>query len=368
MVKRIVTLSLLLLCLAWGMVTAQDDPENPKYKVEQVNDRPLPTGIVWASDHRMFWTEKDGIVGTMSPDGTIQEDPVVQVTVWGVNEDGLISIALDPGFDDNHHFYIFYTAPTSVDNPTLADMLVRYTYSEENGIGVGKDPLRLMRLEITNDFNEHNGGRIKFGQDGYMYLSIGDMGDKSQPQDFNKVGGKIHRFSVSGDSLVPAPGNPFIGNSAWALGVRNTFEFDFDPMGGLFGTENGPDCDDEINRLLPGKNYGWTADLTCDQPIAIRQASGLKPFVSWTPTIAPTGIIYYTGEAFPGWQNQVFYCSWKVAQLRHYKLNADHTAFDGDSVQVDTPPDAHCTVELAQSPEGYIYYSDILGIFRIVPA
>lgn len=370
MVKRIFTVTVLLLCLAWGIVIVQgqDDPENPKYTVEPVNTRVMVTGIIWGPDHRMFWTEKDGVVGTMSPDGVIQEDPVVKVTVWGLNEDGLLSVALDPGFETNHYFYIFYTAPTSVDNPAIANLLMRYTYTEENGIVTGKDPHRMMRIEIpTVDLNLHNGGRIKFGSDGLMYLSIGDMGDKSQPQDFNKIGGKIHRFLVSGDNLLPAPGNPFIGSSIWAFGVRNTFEFDFDPMGGLFATENGPDCEDEINRMLPGKNYGWTADINCDDPLAIRQAVGIKPFATWTPTIAPTGIMYYTGEAFPGWQNQVFYCSWKVEQLRRYHLNEDHSAFVGDSVQVSVPSANHCTIEVAQSPEGYIYYSNALGISRIVP-
>ncbi len=366
MVKRIVTISVLLLCLAWGFVAAQD--EEPQYKVEQVNARVMVTGIVWASDGRMFWTEKDGTVGTMSPDGVEQEDPVVKVEVWGLNEDGLLSVVLDPKFDENHYFYIFYTAPVSVDNPAIADLIIRYTYTEKDGVGTGEDPQRMLRVEIpTVDRNEHNGGRMKFGPDGYLYVSIGDMGDKNQPQDLNLIGGKIHRFSVSGTNLLPAPGNPFIGSSIWAYGVRNTFEFDFDPMGGLFGTENGPDCEDEINRLLPGKNYGWTADINCDQPLAIRQSVGLKPFVTWTPTIAPTGIIYYTGEAFPEWQNQVFYCSWKVEQLRHYKLNDDHTAFVGDSIQVDIPGDSHCTIDVAQSPEGYIYYSDVAGIYRVIP-
>lgn len=370
-VKRILMLSVLLLCLAGVLVgvQAQDYPdENPPYKVEQINDRFMVTSIIWDSNGRMFWTEKDGVVGTMSPDGVIQEEPVIQVTVWNPNEDGLLSIVLDSAFDESHYFYVFYTAPVSLDNPEISNLIVRYSYVEENGISRGIDPLLMMRIVIpTVDMNLHNGGRMKFGEDGSLYVTIGDMGDRTQAQDFTKIGGKIHRFVVVGDHFVPAPNNPLIGNSVWAFGVRNTFAFDFDPMGGLFATENGPDCEDEINRILPGQNYGWTSDINCDDPLPIRQSVGMLPFVTWTPTIAPTGILYYTGEAFPTWQNQVFYCSWKVQQLRRYHLTPDHSAFDGDSIEVDVPNDAHCMIELAQGPDGYIYYSSVNGIYRIVP-
>jgi glucose/arabinose dehydrogenase len=352
------------------LAQAQDDPDNPKYKIETVNNRVFTTSITWAPDGRMFWTEKEGVVGTMSPDGVTQDEPVVKVPVKGDNEQGLLSVALDPDFPKNGFLYIFYTSPPTATNPTVANLLVRYTYTEENGKGVGKSPLQLFRIAVPEGKDLHNGGRLRFGpKDKMLYMSIGDMGIRSAGQDFNHPGGKIHRFLVANNTLVPAPGNPFPGNSTWAVGLRNTFAFDFDlETGNIFATENGPDCDDEINLITKGGNYGWTKDIDCTTPLAQRQSAGLKPLASWTPTIAPTGLLVYSGDAFPGWKGQVFYCSWKQEQLRRYKLNKERTRFEGDSVTVSLPRDRHCTIELAQDAKGYIYYTDITGIYRMVPA
>jgi glucose/arabinose dehydrogenase len=340
------------------------------YKVETVLDRLFVTSIVWASDGRMFWTEKGGVVGTMDPDGTIQEDPVISVAVQALNEQGLLSIALDPKFDENHYFYVFYTLPPSVDNAGPINVIMRYEYVD----GVGKNPVRLFRIDIPlNSKNEyadlHNGGRLKFGpEDGFLYVSIGDLGVRATGDDFNVIMGKIHRFAISNNTLIPAPGNPFPGNSTWITGVRNTFAFAFDPLNGLiFATENGPSCDDEINLIIPGQNYGWTADIDCNAPQAQRQASGVAPLVSWTPTIAPTGIIVYNGTAFPDWDGKVFYCAWKTQEMRFFQLNEKHTRFVGDSVLVQLPEDKQCSIELAEAPDGSIYYSDITGVYRIVP-
>ena len=344
------------------------------YKVETVLDRLFVTSIVWASDGRMFWTEKGGVVGTMNPDGTIQEDPVISVAVQTFNEQGLLSIALDPQFPENHIFYIFYTRPPTIDNDGPIDVIERYEYDPSTR--TAKNPVQLFRIDIpffrgsTDYSNMHNGGRLKFGpKDGFLYVSIGDMGVVTAGQDFNVLMGKIHRFAISNNTLIPAPDNPFPGNSTWITGVRNTFGFTFDPLNGLiFATENGPDCDDEINLIIPGQNYGWTADIDCNAPQAQRQASGVAPLVSWTPTIAPAGIIVYNGTAFPDWDGKVFYCAWKTQEMRFFQLNEKHTRFVGDSVLVPLPEDKPCSIEIADAPDGSIYYSNITGMYRIVPA
>lgn len=376
MYKKFIFFGLLLIVTCVWVVGAQEATAQPTlayrstYKSELVLERLFVTSIVWASDGRMFWTEKNGVVGTMSPDGVVQEEPVVEIEVQAVNEQGLLSIALDPKFDENHYFYVFYTMPPDVNNSGPGNVIVRYLYED----GVGKSPVQLFRIEIPKagsvEYRDlHNGGRIKFGPaDGFFYVALGDLGIRSAGQDFNVPSGKIHRFVVSGNTLIPAPGNPFPGNSTWITGVRNTFAFTFDPLTGLIlATENGPECDDEINLLIPGQNYGWSADIDCNSPIEQRQASGVKPLVSWTPTIAPTGIMLYDGDIFPDWKGKLFYCAWKTEEMSYFEMNEKHTQLVGTAVTLELPGAKKCSIELAQGPDGLIYYSNITGMFRLEP-
>ncbi len=357
------------LCIIWSVQAQETDQD---FTAELVVERPYITSVTWAGDGRLFWTEKEGIVGVASPDGEIQQEPVIEIEVQAFNEQGLLSIALDPAFDENHYFYVFYTIPASVNSPAPANIIVRYT--ERDGIAI--DPVQLFRIDVSvHDPNRpetaqsyHNGGRLRFGPDGFLYVSIGDLGDRTVGQDLSRPGGKIHRFVIAGNQLVAAPGNPYPGNSVWAFGLRNTFSFVFDPFSGrMFATENGPECDDEINLIVPGQNYGWVADVDCTDPIAVRQASGARPLISWSPTVAPTGIMVYDGDAFPDWSGRLFYCVFKAQQLWQVQLNEARTQFDGEPELVTLPEGQHCAIELAQGPDGYIYYSNPEGLYRLIP-
>ncbi|MEO8606482.1 MAG: PQQ-dependent sugar dehydrogenase [Chloroflexota bacterium] len=378
MFKKLLLLCVMLIPTLALTVRAQDatptatplpaimaDPS--KYKVEEILRRTFITSVVWASDGRMFWTEKGGVVGVMAADGTVQDDPVLTVEVRTLNEEGLLSMVLDPKFDDNHYFYVFYTSPPSVSHTKAADLVVRYTLDG----GTAKAPLELLRIEIADDSaNQHNGGRLKFGpKDGFLYLTIGDLGNRLGAGNFNAITSKFHRFAVLNDKLVAAPGNPFPGDSTWVSGLRNNFEFAFDPVNNLiFATENGPECDDEIDLIIPGQDYGWAGNTDCSRPLVERQASGVKPLVSWTPTIAPTGIIVYSGAPFPEWDGKLFYCSWNVGLLNYFDLNEKHTKLVGDQTNVPLPEDVQCRIELAQGPDGNIYFSDVTRLYKISPA
>jgi glucose/arabinose dehydrogenase len=181
--------------------------------------------------------------------------------------------------------------------------------------------------------------------------------------------GRILRFLLVNDQLLPAPGNPIVADSTWANGLRNTFAFTFDSQTGyLFATENGPGCGDEINLIVAGHNYGWSPLVTCDDPSVAREAGGQPPLISWTPTIAPTGIIIYDGEAFPRWQGQVFFCAFNQGAMYRIQLDDSRTSFVSDPVEIVNPDkQSSCYIELAQGPDDYIYYSSLTGIYRLVP-
>ena len=364
---------LLLVCLCIVLVVpvaAQDAPPavaEPAFRVEEVVKADMVTSIVFTADGSMYWTEKLGVVRRMAPDGTVQADPVVQVEAKTDNEQGLLSIAFDPKFEENRLFYIFYTRLPIATQKVGQDVIVRYRMDETYK---GVEPVQLLAIDLPdNDRNEHNGGRLRFAADGSLYYSLGDLGFAAAGQDTASPLAKIHRVIVAGNQLVAAPGNPQAGQSMWAMGVRNTFSFAFDPVSkGILATENGPACDDEINLIYPGQNYGWGLSVNCDNPLPLRQIDGRPPLISWTPTVAPTGIMVYDGDAFPAWKGQVFFCTFKTFGPYHVQMNEKHTQFAGDPVLLPLQPGQECFIEIMQGPDGYIYYSHISAIYRLVPA
>ncbi len=131
-------------------------------------------------------------------------------------------------------------------------------------------------MDEKNIATVHNGGRIKFGPDGALYAVVGEHANAVNAQTVNRntnLGGKVLRMTPDGG--VPA-GNPFPGSFVWAYGIRNSFGFTFDPTQGSFWlTDNGPSCNDEVNRIVKAGNYGWGPQATCNVPP--RRAPGHQP-------------------------------------------------------------------------------------------
>jgi glucose/arabinose dehydrogenase len=365
---RVLLIVFALLFIA-SFVSAQDG--QPAFTVEKVIDAPVVTSIVWAPDGGMFFTQKDGLVRYISPDGTPQEEPVLALNVRTENEDGLLSMALDPDFETNGYFYVYYTAAPR--NDQLFNIMARYTLED----GKGVDPERLLVYVVESRLYQHSGGRMRFDENGYLYLSIGDLSHWSKHgQNPDRLESRIHRFDLSSGELAPAPGNPTEGNSTYAIGLRNVFSFVFDPLSGaIFATNNGPDCDDLVARIAPGDNFGWgIADLASNDDIVAwcaddTRRDGTTPaLVYYTPTIAPTGIMIYNGQYFPEWQGDLFFCSYKQLTMLHADLNETRDALLAEPQPVSTGDMPNCAVEIAQGADDYIYYSDLTAIYRIKPA
>ncbi|MBZ0305935.1 MAG: PQQ-dependent sugar dehydrogenase, partial [Anaerolineae bacterium] len=182
--------------------------------------------------------------------------------------------------------------------------------------------------------------------------------------DLKAMPGRIHRFAVDNDLLVPAPGNPFTSNSTYAYGLRNSFDFDFDPFsnGSIFATENGPACDDEINLIFPGGNYGWRPDYPCDDNNPQDGDKYVYPLLHFTPPEAPTGIIIYDGKMFPEWQGDLFFCGWNKGVMRRAELDDSRTRIERVEI-LDLRQSCSTDVEVA--PDGSIYFTSSGGIHRI---
>ncbi len=368
---RFLSFGLLVLAL-FLPVTAQEtgtfSDGEVSYRLEPLVEANFPVALAFAPDGRLFYTEKTtGNVRLVMPDGTRQTEPVITLPTDALQERGLLGIALDPDYEDNGFIWVYHTAPGDAANYP-ENRVVRFR--EANG--VGSDPEIMLRIPITNGQLLHNGGNLHFDADGYLYVSIGDYGDTVNANDLETLPGKIHRFAVTENGLQPAEDNPFEDNSIYAYGLRNPFDFTIDSeTGAIFATENGLHCDDEVNRIRAGFDYGWREDYSCIGADTVPPGINLygMPLLSYTPAIAPTGIVVYRHEAVPEWQGELFFCSWNTGILRRVTLNERQSRVE--EVRELDLGEAGCKIDIEVAPDGSIYFIDVIEgtsiIYRLTP-
>ncbi len=225
-----------------------------------------PTGMVIAGDGRLFITIKSGEI-LIVQDGVLQPEPFLSLEVDNSNERGLAHMVLDPEFEHNRFYYVYYTVPGQHFN-----RVSRFTASG-NFTTPGSE-LVLLDLDLLAG-SIHNAGDMVFGADGKLYISVGDGANAGNAQSFNNLLGKILR--INADGSIP-PDNPFFttatgkNRAIWALGLRNPFSMDIQPgTGRIFVSEVGASAFEEINEILPGKNYGWPGieGIRTNQPMPL---------------------------------------------------------------------------------------------------
>ncbi|GAA3104591.1 PQQ-dependent sugar dehydrogenase [Streptosporangium carneum] len=241
-------------------------------RVEQVSTGwSIPWGIAWLPGGRdALVTERDSFrVFRATPAGARAEVGTVPETVTTSGEGGLLGVAVDPRWTRNHYVYFMHSAEEgnriarmTYDGRTLADYTV------------------LVRGIAKNRF--HNGGRLAFGPDGYLYATTGDALNRDDAQRRDSLNGKILRMTTSG---APAPGNPF-GTLVYSYGHRNPQGIAWDSRGRLWEAEFGNNAFDELNLIKPGRNYGWpVCEGECDTP------GMTNPKRTWpTSEASPSGI------------------------------------------------------------------------------
>ncbi|MCC7354965.1 MAG: PQQ-dependent sugar dehydrogenase [Anaerolineae bacterium] len=328
------------------------EPLAPNQRVERVvpDNLNFPIAMAFAPDGRLFYTEKTTGNVRVIQNGALVSTPVITLPTDGTGERGLLGIALAPNFATSHLVYVYHTLPGS----PPANRVVRFR--EQNGTGIEATPL--LTVPVTTGATNHNGGNLHFGSDGKLYVTIGEYNTPSWSQNGTVIPGKIHRFNAA-DMSAPAD-NPFMASvtvtvkSIYALGLRTSFDFAFDPFSGrMFASENGPGCDDEVNLIVAGGNYGWRSGYPCDDNSG---ASGYRaPLRFWTPTIAPTGIHIYSGNLLSQWTGNLFMCAWNNGNLYRWTLNAQRTGITSESV-VDLGG-IGCTLDLETGPDGALYFS-----------
>lgn len=287
-------------------------------------DLKKPWGITSLPDGRFLITEKEGVMRIVSKDGIVSEKIRGIPKVNSDGQGGLLGLTLDPAFKTNRMIYWSFSE-NSADGNLTAIAKGRLSDDEKNI----ENAEVIYRATPAYDGTLHYGGRILFDKTGHLIISTGERSDletRPQAQQLNSALGKIIRITKEGKA---AAGNPFpnkenIRPEIYSFGHRNVQGLALHPItGDLWESEFGPKGGDEINRIQPGKNYGWpiiTYGLEYSGAkvgAGITKQEGLEqPVYYWDPVLSPSGMTFYHGSQMPEWDNNLFVCG----------LNSNHIA------------------------------------------
>jgi glucose/arabinose dehydrogenase len=324
-----------------------------------------PSGFTFSPSGRIWYLEK--ISGEIRILNRRTKHERLFFDIRGVNGDGergALGIALDPDWPATPFVYVYVTR---MDHGALVNELLRIR--SVDGTGSGFDVL--FRWKVRTSAVYHNGGRILFGPDGKLYIVTGENDDPTNSQEKTNLRGKILR--IDPDGSIPAS-NPF-GSRIWSFGHRNSFGFTFDPKTGrLWETENGPSCNDEINLIVKGGNYGWGRQQDCSTGVEPENTNNSGPAPRHLPktyfgdTIGITGAAFCVscglGSALAG---DLIFGDVNTSSIRAIDLNATRTGFSAASRVVrTTSTDGVHSVEVG--PKHRIYFSGPTGIYRLALA
>lgn len=394
--------------------------EDDKLTVEKITDGlEKPTSMAFLGPNDILVTEKETGKVIHVINGQIQDDPVLDVNVATSIERGLLGIAIPKQPGGKTFVFLTYTeSGNSADGSDFEDgvepdgnRLYRYEYVD----GKLQNPVLLLDLTAIpdNGRGEHNGGKIRIGPDNNVYYIVGEVGGhRTQAQNEengpepNGLGGVLR---VTQDGQVVNPDNPIFGDGSpldlyYAMGIRNSFGMDFDPVtGNLWDTENGPTAGDEINLVYPGFNGGWALiqgnskdDLTgtgatSDDLVYLGKSSYSEPKFSWITPIGITALKFLNSDKLGvKYQNNMFVGDINNGLLYRFILNdarddlsfdkgySESTALISSDREVNDPKENQPIVfgqgfggitDIEVGPDGYMYVLSFTGtIFRILPA
>jgi len=271
-----------------------------------------PWGLAFLPDGHMLVTERPGRLRVASAEGRLSEPlttPGLKVMARG--QGGLLDVALDPNFADNRQVYLSYAEDRGDGRAGTSVMRARL-----NRAGTGlENPQVIFRQEPAHTGRNHWGSRLVFDREGFLFVTLGDRFDlREQAQNPANDLGKVVHITTDGR---PAPNNPFLNQEGarpeiWSIGHRNVQGAALHPQTGeLWTVEHGARGGDEVNIPKPGKNYGWPiitygVDYS-GAKIGVGTAKpGLEqPVYYWDPSIAPSGMAFYTGDKFPAWRGSI---------------------------------------------------------------
>lgn len=325
----------------------------PSVKAQDFSSRVLadslfiPWEMVYGPDEHIWFTQKNGHVCRLNPDNG-QLDTVLSIpdnVIQG--EGGTLGLAIGFTLIEDVHVFLAYQYQDGADYFLMVKHLVYHTLNQT----VMQEDTLIDRIPGARN---HNGCRLLLDND-LLYITTGDAEVPGLAQDLHSLNGKILRIHTDGS--IPSD-NPIPGSPVWSWGHRNAQGLLLH-NGVLYSSEHGPDTDDEINRIEGGRNYGWPevrgyCDLPAEQQFC-NDSAVVEPLQIWTPTIAPSDMIFYEGSMFPEWQGHILLATLKGQQLMKLELNAS-----GDSIlSAEAVPDLNFgrLRDVCKAPDGRVFLS-----------
>jgi len=267
-----------------------------------------PWGLAFLPDGDMLVTERPGRLRVIRQ-GALDPAPVPGLPeIASGGQGGLLDVVLHPDFAENRLIYLSYAGAGAGGRGTE---VARARFADGRLSAVET----IFRVRPKSSGGRHFGSRLVFARDGSLYVTAGERGDADRAQDLNDHAGSVLR--IAEDGAIP-PDNPFVGRSdarpeIFSYGHRNPQGMTLHPeTGEIWAVEHGPKGGDELNLLRPGVNYGWPV-ITYGVSYAgfaigegTEKPGMAQPVRYWVPSISPSGLAFYTGEAFPSWQGNLF--------------------------------------------------------------
>ena len=341
--------------------------QSPKYIAKPIIEGiDIPWGMDFISQDEMLVTEKSGILYRVSDGNKTEVSGLPEVYVRG--QGGLLDVAIAPSFETSKLVF-FTTSSTDGEGPGGHTALYSAQLKGDTLVNLKQ----LYKGEENSKKGQHWGSRIAFDNNGFIYFSIGDRGNREvNPQDITRDGGKIYRLNQDGS--IPTS-NPFFNEeeskkAIYSYGHRNPQGMSKHPeTGAIWIHEHGPRGGDEINIIGAGKNYGWPkityginysgTPITNDQDLP-----GLEqPFYYWIPSIAPSGMAFVSSDNYPKWKDNLLVGSLKFEYLEllvieNNKVKERHKVLEGIGR----------IRNVKQGPDGLIYIGvEGKGILKIIP-
>lgn len=332
-----------------------------------------PWGFAFLPDGSMIVTEKGGTLRHVAADGTVSEPISGVPEVDARGQGGLLDVTLHPDFATNRLLVLTYAEPGEGGRNSTAAAMARLAEDARSLEDVKVIFSQQPKVRSTG----HYGSRAVFDGKGHLFVTTGERMHEStrdQAQDLSSGLGKIIRLNADGS--VPDD-NPFAGEAGaqpeiWSFGHRNVQAAAINPeTGELWAIEHGPRGGDELNIARAGENYGWPVisyGVNYDgSPVgsgAAQRQGMVEPILQWTPVIAPSGMMFYSGSEFPEWQGDLFVGGLRSAALVRVAVDGD-TAHEAERLLEDL---GRRIRDVAQGPDGAIYVitdEDDAAILRI---
>lgn len=347
------------------------ESEEHTFQVVQLADNLAhPWGLAFLPSGDMIVTERPGRMNRVSPDGTVT--PLTGLPeIRSVNQGGLLDVVLHPDYENTGWIYFTYSNPQGEE---VTSTTIARAQLEGNAL---TDMETLYVQDPPKEPGRHYGSRIVFLEDGTFLASIGDRGLRDPAQDTQDDAGVLLRLNANGS--IPSD-NPFVDDDSvndahFSYGHRNQQGIVRHPETGVvWAHEHGPRGGDELNLIEAGNNYGWPVatygrEYNEDEPVGIDPDETdrfVEPVTQWTPSIAPSGLAAYDGDAFSEWQGNLFVGALAYQQVRRLELNDNEvthqeTLLSGELGRIR---------DVRTGPDGFIYLlvDDASGgIFRMEP-